>query len=111
MKILNTTVFSTALNGCETWTFTVEIRRILLAFERKCYQKIMRVKWTQKITTDTIFSRVYRKETILQKAIRRNMSLFVHVWKISDDLAPAPHCRAPTHCLCYFHSYPRLCDQ
>jgi len=51
MKILTTTVFSTALNGCETWTFTVKIRRMLLAFERKCYQRIMRVKWTQKITT------------------------------------------------------------
>jgi len=33
-------------------------------------RRIIRVKWTQKITNDTIFSRIDRKETILQKAIR-----------------------------------------
>jgi len=47
LKILNTTVCSTALYGCETWTFTSKIRRMLLAFESKCYRRIMRVKWTQ----------------------------------------------------------------
>jgi len=57
MKIINTTtVFSTALYSCETWTFTAKIRRMLLAFESKCYRRIMRVKWTEKITNDTIFS-------------------------------------------------------
>jgi len=50
MKILNTTVFSTALHGCETWSFTAKIRRMLLAFESKCCKRIMRVKWTQCIT-------------------------------------------------------------
>ena len=36
MKIINTTtVFSTALYSCETWTFTAKIRRMLLAFESK----------------------------------------------------------------------------
>ena len=45
----------------------------------------MRVKWTQKITNDTIVSRVYRKETIMQKAIRRKMSLFGHVASMGDD--------------------------
>ena len=79
MKILNTTVFSTALYGCETWTFMV------LAFESNCWKRIMRVKWTQKITNDTIFSLVDRKETIMQNAIRRKMSLFGHVARMSDD--------------------------
>src|SRR6218665_2420620 len=34
---------------------------------------------------DTIFSRVDRKETILQKPIRRKMSLFGHVARLGDD--------------------------
>src|SRR6218665_2761140 len=65
MKILDTTVFCTALYGCETWTFTTIIRRMLPALKSKCYRRIMRVKRTQKITNDIIFIRVDRKETIL----------------------------------------------
>src|SRR6218665_3312486 len=41
--------------------------------------------WTQKITNDTIFTRVDNKETILQKAIRRKMSLSRHVTRMGDD--------------------------
>src|SRR3984885_183702 len=85
MKILNTTVFSTALYGCETWTLTAEIRRRILAFESKCYRRILRVKWTEKITNDTIFQRVNRKETILQKVIKRKMNLFGHIARMGDD--------------------------
>src|SRR6218665_3286345 len=85
-QILNTTVFSrpTALYGCETWAFTAKIRGMLLAFESKCYRRIMRVKWTQKITNDTIFSRVDREKTIMQKAIRRKMTLFEDVARMGD---------------------------
>ena len=50
-----------ALYGCETWTFTAKIRKMLLAFENKCHRRITRVKWTQKITQDTIFGRVDRE--------------------------------------------------
>ena len=39
----------------------------------------------EKITNDTIFSRVDTKEAILQKAIRGKMSLFAHVTSKSDD--------------------------
>src|SRR6218665_1107419 len=56
VKILNTMVFSTALYGCETWTFVTKIRRMLLTIESKCSRRIVRVKWTQTIANDTIFS-------------------------------------------------------
>ena len=69
----------------QTWAFTAKIERMLLAFESKCYRRFTRVKWAQKITTDTIFSRIDRKEKILQKAIRRKMSLFGHVANIGDE--------------------------
>jgi len=45
----------------------------------------MRLKWTQKITNDTTFSRVDRKETVLQKAMRRKMGLFGHIARMGDD--------------------------
>src|SRR6218665_403240 len=45
----------------------------------------MRLKWTQKITNDTTFSRVDRKETVLQKAMRQKMGLFGHIARMGDD--------------------------
>src|SRR6218665_2081857 len=50
----------------------------------KCYRR-MRVKWTQKITNDTIVRTVGGKETIMQKAIRQRMGLFGHVARMGDD--------------------------
>jgi len=85
MKVLNTTIFSTALYGCETWVFTSAMRRRILAFENKCYRKILRIKWTQKITNEEVFQRVGRTETILQKAVRRKLSLFGHIARMGDD--------------------------
>jgi len=85
MRVLNTTIFSTALYGCETWVYTAAIKRRILAFENKCYRKILRIRWTQKITNEEIFRRVDRSETILQKAMRRKLGLFGHIARMTDD--------------------------
>ena len=85
MQVLNTTIFSTALYGCETWVYNASIRRRILAFESKCYRKILRIKWTQKLTNEEIFERVGRTETILQKAIRRKLNLFGHIARMGED--------------------------
>ena len=51
LGILKTCVFSTMLYGCETWTVTKRCESQILSFERKCYRKILRIGWTQKVTT------------------------------------------------------------
>jgi hypothetical protein len=65
--------------------YTAAIKRRILAFENKCYRKILRIRWTQKITNEEIFRRVDRAETILQKAMRRKLGLFGHIARMTDD--------------------------
>ena len=48
LAILRTCVFSTALYACEAWMVTEEIQRRILALERICYRKVLRIGWKQK---------------------------------------------------------------
>ena len=54
LSILKTCVFSTMLYGCETWTVTKRCESRILSFERKCYRRILRIGWTQKVTNEEL---------------------------------------------------------
>src|SRR6218665_3655444 len=45
-RVLQTCVFSILLYGCEAWVVTKEIEQRIMAFERKCYRKILRIGCT-----------------------------------------------------------------
>jgi len=42
-KVLQACVFSTVLYGCEAWVVTRAIEQRLMAFEKKCYRKLLRI--------------------------------------------------------------------
>ena len=85
LSILKTCVFSTMLYGCETWTVTKRCESQILSFERKCYRKILRIGWTQKVTNKELYRKIQLTETILQKVIQRKLRLFGHICKIKDN--------------------------
>lgn len=85
LSILNTCVFSSMLYGCETWTLTKESQRRILAFERICYRKILRLGWIQKITNEELYRRILLNETLFQKVIQRKLTLFGHICRMSND--------------------------
>ena len=49
VDILRICVFSSALYACETWIITKETQRRVLAFDRICYRKVLRIGWRQKM--------------------------------------------------------------
>ena len=54
-KVLQTCIFSTLLYGFEAWVITKYIEQRLMAFERKCYRKILRIGWTQRINNTELY--------------------------------------------------------
>jgi len=58
LSILKTCVFSTMLYSCETWTVTKRCKSRIPSFERKCYWKILRIGWTQKITNEELYRKI-----------------------------------------------------
>src|SRR6218665_1294211 len=44
--------------GCEVWTITKVAEANILAFERKCYRKILRIDCMQKVTNAELYRRI-----------------------------------------------------
>jgi Reverse transcriptase (RNA-dependent DNA polymerase) len=85
LAVLDTCVFSGALYACETWVITKEIERRILAFERKCYRKVLRVGWRRKMTNEQLYEQIGIRDTLLQKVIRRKLQLFGHICRMDDS--------------------------
>ena len=54
-----------------------DAERRILAFERTCYRKLLRIGWMQKVTNEELYRRLELKKH-LQKVIRRKLHLFGH---------------------------------
>ena len=69
LRVLETVVFPTALYGCEAWTINNTDAKRITSFEMKCYRKILRISWIEKVTNKEVLSRLDMKTTmLLQKA-------------------------------------------
>ena len=58
IQILRSTVTSTFLYACETWTLTAELERRIQTFEMRCYRKIFGISFRDKITNEDVRNRV-----------------------------------------------------
>jgi hypothetical protein len=50
-------VFSVLLYASETWTLKEVDRKTLLAFEMKCYRRVLRINWQDMIRNEDIKGR------------------------------------------------------
>ncbi len=62
-----------------------EDKRRLDAFEMKCYRRILRVRWTEKRTNDSIRVQINRLKTVTIRILERKMSFFGHICRMQDD--------------------------
>ena len=60
IDILVSCVFSRFLYAAETWTMKVVDCRKLLAFEMRCYRRILKVCWKDKVSNKAIREGVER---------------------------------------------------
>jgi len=57
IDVLVSCVFSRLLYAAETWTIEVAGSRKLLAFEMRCYRRILKVCWKDKVSNKVIRER------------------------------------------------------
>ena len=80
LRILRSVVFPTATYGCEAWTINNTDSRQITAFEMKCYRKLLRISWTEKISNETVLSRLgIKAPTLLQKIKKLKLVYFGHI--------------------------------
>ena len=85
IQVLNTRVFSTLLYACETWTPKCADWKKLDAFEMKCYRKILKIKWYEKIKNEDIRTVTGRQKRISHVIRERKLQLFGHICRMEDN--------------------------
>ncbi len=70
--IMVTCVISVVLYACETWTLKKKDKNKLMAFEMRCYRRILNVRWQQKITNEEIRKRMGSKRTSYRESRKGN---------------------------------------
>ena len=68
----------------EIWNASKELRKTILTFERNFYWKMLKIRWTQKVANNEVMPKVPVKENLLQKVIRRKLTLFGHRYRMPD---------------------------
>ena len=84
LRVLTTCVFSVLLYASETWTLKETDKKKLLAFEMKCYRRILRISWRDMIRNEDIRTKISRQKTIVDTIKKRKLGLFGHICRMED---------------------------
>ena len=87
MKILNCYVFSVLNYGCENWTWNRAMHMKVNAFEMWCYRRILKIRYTERVTNREILNRMQTQLHFLKNMIRRKMEYAGHVLRGSSGLS------------------------
>jgi len=85
LRVLKCYVWSTLLYGCETWTLSQGMIDRLEAVEHWFLRRMMRIPWTDKVSTLEVFRRANTKQNLFQDIIRRQMQFLGHIVR-KDEL-------------------------
>ena len=79
LRILKCYIWSTLLYGCETWTFCKGIMKNLEAEEHWFLRIMLRIPWTDKVSTCEVFRRAGVGKGLMHHMIRRQITFLGHV--------------------------------
>ena len=79
IRILTTCVFSVLLYASEIWTLKETDKKKLLAFEMKCYRRILRISWKDMIKNEDIRKTIAREETIIDTKETEAKAIWEHM--------------------------------
>ena len=64
-KLIKSCIWNVALYGSEIWTLGKNEERVVNAFETWCWRRILKIKWTDRITNEEAFQRVKEERLLL----------------------------------------------
>jgi len=73
---LNCYVFPVARYACESWTLNDDVSRRINSFEQWCYRRMMKSKWTDKISNEEVLQRIREKEVCLYNSVQKQKMAF-----------------------------------
>ena len=85
LQVVRSCIFSILLYASETWVIRKNDTDRLMAFEMKCYRRLLNIRWQLKVTNKEIRRRVQATKDIVQVLIERKMNLFGHICRMDNN--------------------------
>lgn len=85
LRLMRALVWPVATYGCEAWTLKKEEERYIQAFENKCVRKLLRISWTEMVSTEQVYKRARIKSELLGHIKSRKLRYFGHVMRQPED--------------------------
>jgi len=83
-RILQCYVFPVLKYSCESWTLNKDLIRHINTFEKWCYRRLLKIKWTDKISNEVLL-RIQETDMIFYNNIKEQKLAFVgHVLRGSS---------------------------
>ena len=79
VRALKTYVWSTLTYGSESWTLSRELINRLNAAEMWFYRRMLRIRWTDRITNEEVLRRIGMQRTLVKDIRRRQMNFLGHI--------------------------------
>ena len=58
IQLMRSLVTSIYLYACDSWTFTADLQRRMLAIEMWCYRKILRISYKDRVTNEEVCAKI-----------------------------------------------------
>ena len=92
LRHLNALVYPVLLYGSEIWTIKKNDLKKLVAFEMRCYRKVLNITWKDKIRDEDVLLRIssckFKPKRILARITESQLSWFGHVCRMSNMRLP-----------------------
>jgi hypothetical protein len=83
-KIIKSCIWSVALYGSETWTLGKNEERVINAFETWSWRRMLKIKWTDRITNGEVFQRATEERLLLKMFKNRRHSWIGHTIRYNE---------------------------
>ena len=60
IRLMRSLVTSTFLYACESWILTADLQRRIQAMETRCYRKVLRISYKDRITGEEVHAKIQR---------------------------------------------------
>jgi hypothetical protein len=79
LRVLKCYVWATLLYGCETWTVSGVMLKMLEATEVWFLRRMLRISWKDKISNEEVHRRTHTDKVLIKDIVRQQLSFLGHV--------------------------------
>ena len=84
--LIKAMVFPVVMYGCESWTIKKAERRRIVAFELRCWRRLLRVPWTARRSNQSILKEINPGCSLERLMLKLKLQYFGHLMRRADSL-------------------------